>query len=109
MKWPFFACLGLRRSAASHDGCCCSSFPPLHMIDRRSFLAGSSAGLASLLGDRSAFTSALARLAPVASESIAKSMADEYLLEPRLLYLNHGSIGTIPRVVHEEHVRRLRQ
>ena len=79
------------------------------MIDRRSFLAGSSAGLASLLGDRSAFTGALARLAPVASESIAKSLADEYLLEPQLLYLNHGSIGTIPRVVHEEHVRRLRQ
>ena len=79
------------------------------MIDRRSFLAGSSAGLASLLGDRSAFTGALARLAPVASESIAMSLADEYLLEPQLLYLNHGSIGTIPRVVHDEHVRRLRQ
>lgn len=79
------------------------------MIDRRSFLAGSGAGLASLLGDRSAFAGALARLAPVGSESTATSLAEEYLLKPGLLYLNHGSIGTIPRVVHEEHVRRLRQ
>jgi selenocysteine lyase/cysteine desulfurase len=79
------------------------------MIDRRSFLAGSGVGLASLLGDRSAFAGALARLAPVLSESSAKSLAEDYLLEPGLLYLNHGSIGTIPRVVHEEHVRLLRQ
>jgi selenocysteine lyase/cysteine desulfurase len=79
------------------------------MIDRRSFLAGSGIGLATLLGDRSAFAAALARLAPVRSESAATSLAEEYLLKPGLLYLNHGSIGTIPRVVHEEHVRLLRQ
>jgi isopenicillin-N epimerase len=82
---------------------------PEHMIDRRSFLAGSSAGLASLLGDRTVFASALARLAPVRSESTAKSLAEEYLIKPGLLYLNHGSIGTIPRAVHEEHVRLLRE
>ena len=79
------------------------------MIDRRSFLAGTGAGLASLLGDRSAFTGVLARLGPVKSESAAATLADEYLLAPGLLYLNHGSIGTIPRVVHEQHVRFLRQ
>ena len=79
------------------------------MIDRRSFLAGTGAGLASLLGDRSAFAGTLARLAPVSSHSGAAKLADEYMLAPRLLYLNHGSIGTIPRVVHDEHVRFLRQ
>lgn len=79
------------------------------MIDRRSFLAGTGVGLASLLGDRSAFASALGRLAPVQSESGARLLADEYLLKPGLLYLNHGSIGTIPRAVHDEHVRLLRE
>jgi isopenicillin-N epimerase len=79
------------------------------MIDRRSFLTGSSVGLASLLGDRSIFASALAQLGPLGSEVGASSLAQEYLLEPGLLYLNHGSIGTIPKVVHDEHVRLLRQ
>ena len=79
------------------------------MIDRRSFLAGSGAGLASLLGDRSVFANALTRLGTVGSEAGATSLADEYLLKPGLLYLNHGSIGTIPRAVHDEHVRLLRQ
>ena len=78
-------------------------------MDRRSFLAGGSAGLASLLGDRSAFADALARVAHLRSASTAPLLADEYLLKPGLLYLNHGSIGTIPRAVHEEHVRLLRQ
>ena len=79
------------------------------MPDRRAFISGTGLGLASLLGDRSVFTSALERLAPVASEPAARTLRDEYLLESGLLYLNHGSIGTIPRVVVEEHARRIRQ
>jgi isopenicillin-N epimerase len=79
------------------------------MIDRRGFLSGTGIGLAGLLGDRGAFSSVLARLAPVRSESEALTLRDEYLLKPGLLYLNHGSIGTIPRVVHEAHVRLLLQ
>ncbi len=30
-------------------------------------------------------------------------LADEYLLDPDIVYLNHASIGTVPRVVHEAH------
>ncbi|MEX2179493.1 MAG: aminotransferase class V-fold PLP-dependent enzyme [Gemmatimonadaceae bacterium] len=78
------------------------------MLDRRSFLSGTGLGLAGLLGDRGAFADALSRLAPVASGSAAARLADDYLLAPRLLYLNHGSIGTIPRVVMDEYTRLLR-
>lgn len=79
------------------------------MIDRRSFLAGSGAGLATLLGDRSTITKALSRLAPVSNPEGTLALKDEYLLKSGLLYLNHGSIGTIPRAVMDEHVRLLRQ
>ncbi|HYC51304.1 MAG TPA: aminotransferase class V-fold PLP-dependent enzyme [Gemmatimonadaceae bacterium] len=77
------------------------------MIDRRSFLAGSGAGLVTLLGDRSVFAAALASLSPAGTA--ARALKDEYLLAPGLLYLNHGSIGTIPRPVIDEHIRLLRQ
>jgi selenocysteine lyase/cysteine desulfurase len=33
----------------------------------------------------------------------AARMREEYLLAPDVAYLNHASIGTIPRVVHEAH------
>jgi isopenicillin-N epimerase len=79
------------------------------MVDRRQFLSGTGVTLATLLGDRSAFAAALGRLEPVGSEPAARALRDEYLLKPGLLYLNHGSIGTIPRVVMDEHVRRLRE
>lgn len=77
------------------------------MIDRREFLSGTGIGLAGLIGDRSLFAGALARLGPVESESSAIILRDEYFLTPGLLYLNHGSIGTVPRVVHDAHVRLL--
>lgn len=79
------------------------------MIDRRGFLAGTGAGLATLLGDRAAFSEALARASEAVTRGAARELRDEYLLEPGLLYLNHGSIGTIPRVVLDEHARRLRE
>jgi selenocysteine lyase/cysteine desulfurase len=34
---------------------------------------------------------------------LAERMREEYLLAPDVVYLNHASIGTIPRVVHEAH------
>jgi isopenicillin-N epimerase len=77
-------------------------------MDRRGFLSGSGLGLAALLGDRSAFSAALARLETLRVTHSPAALADEYLLEPGLLYLNHGSIGTIPRVVMDEYVRLLR-
>lgn len=33
---------------------------------------------------------------------------DDYLVDPSVRYLNHGSIGTTPRLVHEAHVEYLR-
>lgn len=77
------------------------------MIDRRTFLSGTGVTLATLLGDRSAFTATLAKLPSLRSPSAALELKDEYLLKPGTLYLNHGSIGTIPRAVHEAHVRLL--
>lgn len=68
-------------------------------------MAGAGATLAALLGDRSAFAATLERL-PASSGGM---LADEYLLAPGVLYLNHGSIGTIPRAVMDEYVRILRQ
>lgn len=78
------------------------------MIDRRAFLSGTGIGLAAFLGDRHAFAAALARATRLAERSTA-ALRDEYLLAPGLLYLNHGSIGTIPKAVLDEHVRRLRE
>lgn len=75
------------------------------MLDRRAFLAGTGVGLATLLGDRAPFRRALERV-PRLSQI---GLRDEYLLRPGTVYLNHGSIGTIPRAVHEEHVRLLRE
>lgn len=77
------------------------------MIDRRRFVVGTGAGLAALLGDRGRLQASLTRLAPIRSASDAARLREEYMLTPGLLYLNHGSIGTIPRVVHDAHVRRL--
>lgn len=79
------------------------------MLDRRTFLSGTGLGLAGLLGDRGRFLEALSRVGPVTSESAASALRDDYLLAPGTLYLNHGSIGTMPRVVHEEYVRLLRE
>lgn len=78
------------------------------MVNRRTFLAGTGTGLAALLGDRASFSAALSRIERLRVEQSPGALADEYLLAPGLLYLNHGSIGTIPRVVMDEYVRLLR-
>lgn len=72
------------------------------MSHRRLFLkqlaaAGVTAGLGRLVAADEALGAALARLPEEAS------LEGEYLLSPEITYLNHGSIGTIPRVVHEAH------
>lgn len=78
------------------------------MVNRRGFISGTGAGLAALLGDRTSFRDALARVQALRVAPSARALAEEYLLAAGLLYLNHGSIGTIPRVVMDEYVRLLR-
>lgn len=45
---------------------------------------------------------------PLSHHSVA-ALRGEYLLKDGLTYLNHASIGTIPRAVHEAHVSYLEQ
>jgi len=81
-----------------------------HMSDRRTFLRRSVAAgfLAALADVRSAFAADLER-APVrrAAANGFDGVAGEYMLGPDVLYLNHASIGTVPRAVHDAHVRYL--
>lgn len=75
------------------------------MTGRREFLktgTAAAAALAALAGAREHFFQALAETTP------GPATADAYLLDPGVNYLNHGSIGTIPRLVHEAHLRYLR-
>jgi len=75
------------------------------MTHRRVFLkqlaaiAGAS-GLGRLQAIDLASTEELARDANSDDAGLA-SLRDRYLLSPDIIYLNHGSIGTIPRVVME--------
>ncbi len=75
------------------------------MPSRRHFLTATGAALAAFAPARRALDRVLAGL-PGAADPAA--LADLYLLDPDILYLNHGSIGTVPRAVHEAHVAYLR-
>lgn len=84
------------------------------MSHRRSFIkqlasiAGAS-GLSGLLAHDEAFSEQLPSLRPSSDDDAAwSSLRDRYLLAPEIIYLNHGSIGTTPRIVHEAHVAYLR-
>jgi isopenicillin-N epimerase len=82
------------------------------MRDRRSFvrtIAGgaTASALASLAAARSVFAEALERIAPVRGARGFQGLRDAYMLGSDVLYLNHASIGTIPRAVHEARVRYL--
>ncbi len=46
------------------------------------------------------FAAELAAL-PDAAANGSAALRDRYMLSPEVIYLNHGSIGTIPRAVHE--------
>ena len=75
---------------------------------RRRFLKQTMAGAALLTAQR-AFAAELAHSAlPSQTANDFRRLRSEYLLDRDVTYLNHGSIGTIPRRVHEAHVRYLK-
>lgn len=81
------------------------------MSDRRTFLrAALGAGaLAALTDVRHVLASQLGDLeARLALDTDLEGLREEYLLDPEVLYLNHASIGTVPRMVHRAHVQYLR-
>ncbi|MDT8368076.1 MAG: aminotransferase class V-fold PLP-dependent enzyme [Longimicrobiales bacterium] len=85
------------------------------MTTRRRFIErvlAASAGLAVAPPLEAAFGT-LPRILPGltlgdASSEAIDALRAEYLLDPGLLYVNHASIGTIPRAVHEAHLAALR-
>jgi selenocysteine lyase/cysteine desulfurase len=74
---------------------------------RRDFLrkvSGGIAGAAALreLGrTRDAFCEGLGALPETLGSSEFRALRDQYTLDPSVTYFNHGSIGTIPRLVQE--------
>jgi hypothetical protein len=56
--------------------------------------------LGSLLAIEEAFAEERRKL-PRAAANGSTALRDRYMLSPEVTYLNHGSIGTIPRAVHE--------
>lgn len=79
------------------------------MGGRRKFLRSSVAAGAALLAAQRALAEELARLdLPQQTGGDFRRLRGEYLLARNVTYLNHGSIGTIPRAVHEAHVRYLK-
>jgi len=64
---------------------------------------------AALLAAQRAFAADLEHAAlPAQTANDFRRLRSEYLLDREVTYLNHGSIGTIPRRVHEAHVRYLK-
>ena len=74
-------------------------------VSRRQFFRGSAAALLAGLTDiRTAAADEAERTAAMLAESRGHRMAiDDYSLAPDILYLNHASIGTIPRRVQKAH------
>ncbi len=75
-------------------------------MKRRSFLqaTASAAALVALADTRRLFEDRIGTLAAAMPGDPLGHLADAYLLAPGTRYLNHGSIGTIPRVVHEARI-----
>ena len=82
------------------------------MADRREFVrqVAGVAGVGSLLAVQEAFAQKLADIVTPNNRdaSFFAAQRDQFLLDPGITYFNHGSIGTIPRIVHEAHVEYLR-
>ncbi|MEJ2237460.1 MAG: aminotransferase class V-fold PLP-dependent enzyme [Gemmatimonadales bacterium] len=83
------------------------------MTQRRSFLkqmstiAGATA-FAGLIDARRAFARQLEALPSSFGQASGFALLrDRYMLDPDVIYFNHGSIGTVPRAVHEAHVQYL--
>jgi selenocysteine lyase/cysteine desulfurase len=83
------------------------------MTYRRAFigqLAGvaGATGIAKLVATQRAFAQQLADITiDTGSAGDLAAIRERYLLSPDITYFNHGSIGTIPRIVHEAHARYL--
>ncbi|MFK7741011.1 MAG: aminotransferase class V-fold PLP-dependent enzyme [Planctomycetota bacterium] len=74
-------------------------------LDRRRFLKGGAiAGLGPLAACRATFDR---RLAAVSLGRSPEQLRDLYTIDADVAYLNHGSIGTIPRIVQEARTRYL--
>lgn len=80
------------------------------LTNRRGFLKALSAGAVAapllIRAERleAAFDRSLRTLAfDAADASAVRRLRAQYLLAPDLIYLNHASIGTVPRPVHEAH------
>ena len=77
-------------------------------IPRREFMrkiASSAAFFTAVSSIQSAYAD---KLAGDDKKNQFGAMRDDYLLAPEITYFNHGSIGTIPKIVHEAHVEYLR-
>ena len=72
---------------------------------RRRWLAGLGVGVAALTGSRSQAATGLSAPPKPRRRRDIRSLRDEYDLDERITYLNHASIGTIPRVVREARQR----
>ncbi|MFQ5703985.1 MAG: aminotransferase class V-fold PLP-dependent enzyme [Gemmatimonadales bacterium] len=82
------------------------------MSRRRTFLkqmvsVAGATGLGGILAVQRAFGEQLLDLTSVERGNWQR-LRDRYLLDPGITYFNHGSIGTVPRAVHEAHVGYLR-
>ncbi len=89
---------------------CPPTRPPEPATSRRQFLKGSAFGAAALLsqlrGAQEVFAEALPSL-PSGTETSFAGLRQAYGLDPRVTYLNHASIGTIPLAVQATHRRYL--
>jgi len=83
---------------------------------RRAFLRAVGRGAATLsalplveavTGIEAAFADDLGRLARKPGALSAQELAPRYMLADDVVYLNHASIGTVPRSVHSAHLRYL--
>ena len=79
-------------------------------MKRRDFLKQASSGitavtaLTTLSSIQTVFANNLLRLEKQNNKGeYFANLRRQYLLNPEITYFNHGSIGTIPRVIHEAH------
>jgi selenocysteine lyase/cysteine desulfurase len=74
-------------------------------LKRASGMLGAAAAAPLLKADRALARSIddLSSVVRTPGPQLSARMREEYLLAPDVVYLNHASIGTIPRAVHEAH------
>ena len=65
------------------------------------------AGLSAVIDTDEALADAIEEIGKPGYGS-ARNFKDRYMLDPRVTYFNHGSMGTIPRVVHDAHIAYLK-